>query len=158
MIDYSMITDANYDTIQIGDKVKVYNDLLFQKKVKNIILVQTKDGSAFNSLATSIIVGEEGGDSKQYSIINKERLTNSTFRLTLDKKIPYYQFHGTTFTDTDPQQELTILDYAYVSEPVELQITGITKTLREQSMQLTVQNNQTINSLVDKLLYSIRKS
>ena len=158
MIDYSMITDANYDTIQIGDKIKVYNDLLFQKKVKNIILVQTKDGSAFNSLATSITVGEEGSDSKQYSIINKERLTNSTFRLTLDKKIPYYQFHGTTFTDTDPQQELTILDYAYVSEPVELQITGITKTLREQSMQLTVQNNQTINSLVDKLLYSIRKS
>lgn len=157
MIDYSMITDANYDTIQIGDKVKVYNDLLFQKKVKNIILVQTKDGSAFNSLATSITV-EEDGDREEYSIINKERLTNSTFRLTLDKKIPYFQFHGTTFTNTDPQQELTILDYAYVSEPVELQITGITKTLREQSMQLTVQNNQTINSLVDKLLYSIRKS
>lgn len=157
MIDYSMITDADYDTIQIGDKVKVYNDLLFQKKVKNIILVQTKDGSAFNSLATSIIV-EEDGDREEYSIINKERLTNSTFRLTLDRKIPYFQFHGTTFTDTNPQQELTILDYAYVSEPVELQITGITKTLREQSMQLTVQNNQTINSLVDKLLYSIRKS
>jgi len=158
IIDYSMITDANYDTIQIGDKVKVYNDLLFQKKVKNIILVQTKDGSAFNSLATSITVGEEGSDPEQYSIINKERLTNNTFRLTLDKKIPYFQFHGTTFTNTDPQQKLTILDYAYVSEPVELQITGITKTLREQNMQLTVQNNQTINSLVDKLLYSIRKS
>jgi len=158
MIDYSMITDADYDTIQIGDKVKVYNDLLFQKKVKNMILVQTKDGSAFNSLATSITVGEEGSDPEEYSIINKERLTNSTFRLTLDRKIPYFQFHGTTFTDTDPQQKLTILDYAYVSEPVELQITGITKTLREQNMQLTVQNNQTINSLVDKLLYSIRKS
>jgi len=152
-----MITDADYDTIQVGDKVKVYNDLLFQKKVKNMILVQTKDGSAFNSLATSITV-EEDGDREEYSIINKERLTNSTFRLTLDRKIPYFQFHGTTFTDTNPQQELTILDYAYVSEPVELQITGITKTLREQSMQLTVQNNQTINSLVDKLLYSIRKS
>ncbi len=157
MIDYSMITDADYDTIQIGDKVKVYNDLLFQKKMKNIIFVQTKDGSAFNSLATSITV-EEDGDREEYSIINKERLTNSTSRLTLDRKIPYYQFDGTTFTNTNPQQELTILDYAYVSEPVELQITGITKTLREQSMQLTVQNNQTINSLVDKLLYSIRKS
>jgi hypothetical protein len=152
-----MITDADYDTIQIGDKVKVYNDLLFQKKMKNMVLVQTKDGSAFNSLATSITV-KEGVLSEQYSIINKERLTNSTFRLTLDRKIPYFQFHGTTFTNTDPQQELIILDYAYVSEPVELQITGITKTLREQSMQLTVQNNQTINSLVDKLLYSIRKS
>ena len=157
MIDYSMITDADYDTIQIGDKVKVYNDLLFQKKMKNMVLVQTKDGSAFNSLATSITV-KESVLSEQYSIINKERLTNSTFRLTLDKKIPYFQFHGTTFTNTDPQQKLTILDYAYVSEPVELQITGITKTLREQNMQLTVQNNQTINSLVDKLLYSIRKS
>ncbi len=153
-----MITDADYDTIQIGDKVKVYNDLLFQKKMKNMILVQTKDGSAFNSLATSITVEEDGSESKQYSIINKERLTNSTFRLTFDRKIPYFQFHGTTFTDTNPQQELIILDYVYVSEPVELQITGITKTLREQSMQLTVQNNQTINSLVDKLLYSIRKS
>ena len=138
MIDYSMITDANYDTIQIGDKVKVYNDLLFQKKVKNIILVQTKDGSAFNSLATSITV-EEDGDREEYSIINKERLTNNTFRLTLDRKIPYFQFHGTTFTDTNPQQNSLFLITPMFLNQLELQITGITKTLREQSMQLTVQ-------------------
>lgn len=47
-------------------------------------------------------------------------------------------------------------DFVYDSSELLLTVTGVTQTLRENSTQLQVQDNSLINSLVDKLLYSVR--
>ena len=47
-------------------------------------------------------------------------------------------------------------DFVYEAKELLLTITGVTQTLREHSTQLQVQDNSLINSLVDKILYSVR--
>lgn len=47
-------------------------------------------------------------------------------------------------------------DFVYEAKELLLTITGVTQTLRENSTQLQVQDNSLINSLVDKILYSVR--
>ena len=49
-------------------------------------------------------------------------------------------------------------DFVYEPDELLLTITGVTQTLRENKTQLQVQDNSLINSLVDKLLYSVRFS
>ena len=47
-------------------------------------------------------------------------------------------------------------DFVYEPDELLLTITGVTYGLRENTTQLQVQDNSLINSLVDKLLYSVR--
>jgi hypothetical protein len=47
-------------------------------------------------------------------------------------------------------------DFVYEPDELLLTITGVTYGLRESTTQLQVQDNSLINSLVDKLLYSVR--
>ena len=57
MIDYSSIVDADYDAVQVGDRVRVYNNMLFQKKLKNTLMVQTED--SLDPAATHLIGEDE---------------------------------------------------------------------------------------------------
>ena len=66
----------------------------------------------------------------------------------------------TTKNSVSVLQEITsvpvYVDFVYEPQKLILNITGTTQTLRENNTQLQVQDNSLINSLVDKLLYSVR--
>lgn len=66
----------------------------------------------------------------------------------------------TTINSVSTFQEITsvpvYMDFVYEAQELILNITGTTQTLRENKTQLQVQDNSLINSLVDKLLYSVR--
>lgn len=67
--------------------------------------------------------------------------------------------HTWMFVNITPEQTLTLhSDFVYEAEELYLTVTGTTQTLRESVVQLDVQNNDLINSIVDKLIYSVRSN
>ena len=108
-----------------------------------------------------------------YGYTSLANLHNGELYLDNDKKFrqkysePEYNTDGTPKLDAEGEQIIAhkgkevisypvYADFVYEPEELLLTITGVTITLRENKTQLQVQDNSLINSLVDKLLYSVR--
>ena len=88
---------------------------------------------------------------------NNENIPSNSLVLKLDSgnNIHLYQ-HKENGEDIKVTSYPIYADFVYETEELLLTITGTTQTLRESNIQLDVQDNSLINSLIDKLLYSVR--
>ena len=88
--------------------------------------------------------------------IDSENIPSNSLVLKTDGDNTYLYQHKENGEDVKVTSYPIYADFVYETEELLLTITGTTQTLRESNIQLDVQDNSLINSLIDKLLYSVR--
>lgn len=149
-------TDSLLDTdipVKLGDSVLVYQPELFNKDDKQKLILQVPRSWDYSTNQLYFV----STSNRKYPVKIDDIITdNSSYilycscREEIDVKDIQYFYVG------NQQQRITNVFYQQQSQPVKLRISGITYDLRTNVNQLTVEDYNLLNTVIDKLLYMIK--
>ena len=182
---YSASCITNYDLeetatdIKIGDIIEVKHPFLKEKIKNNCIWIHLSSNvELFKQSMVDIIysksVGIESNPSYLNIVLHSKILKTDSNKILVEfdlenysidniqclyvnnsSKYSYYNDnHG--FENDHNDRRIIAIEYFYEQEPIHLNITGITKDLRNNVIQLTVEENNIYKILVDRLVYYLQ--
>jgi hypothetical protein len=158
----SNLIDGNVTTIEIGDMIKLCHpqlNLQINKGAFDIWLSTEPDSDQHISIITNsdlktvaatekILSRDQSCIKVAYSQIDNQYIYNLSDIKAVAIGSKIYSWNGFN--------RILYIQQAKQSEEIELRITGITKKLREDVAQLTIEENTLYNSLVDRLIKILR--
>lgn len=152
VIDLHKILNVSNSKIDLGDIIYFYNKDLYNEYNGNLVIEVPNLKSA---VQVEVEIMGDNNSNKIYPIANT--LFNNdilTIKIAIDEQEKANEIiFSPTKIKVDGEEVIVLNKYLDMrSKPIQLQITGITKKLREITTQLTVSTNKMIENLLGKIL------
>ena len=152
------------EEIAIGDQVILIQDFLDEELVKNAVQITVNE--PVNNCYNAILTYSENGSDDTTSVICATYQTKKSRQLILiDELNKLFDINqhtvksiqiGNNQYNYSGKKKIECIEKLFKSKEVRLRITGLTKDLRSNVTQLTVEENTMYNTLVDRLITLLR--